>query len=123
MEVYDIVIIGAGHNALVCAAYLLKAGYSVLLLEGRSTPGGGATTEELMPQEAPGFKFNPCAINHLFIFLGSVIQELELHKYGLEYLPCDQVAFCPHPQEPLTQTLKDAKHSIKSTVATVLGRE
>lgn len=97
MEAYDVIIIGAGHNGLVCAAYLLQEGYSVLLLESRSIPGGGATTEELMPQEAPGFKFNPCAINHLFIFLGSVIQELELHKYGLEYLECDPVAFCPHP--------------------------
>ncbi len=97
MEPYDVVIIGAGHNALTCAAYLLKAGYSVLLLEGRSIPGGGATTEELMPDEAPGFMFNPCAINHLFIFLGSVIEELELHKYGLEYLFCDPVVFCPHP--------------------------
>jgi len=97
MEAYDVVIIGAGHNALVCAAYLLKAGYSVLLLEKQPLPGGGSTTEELMPQEAPGFKFNPCAINHLFIFLGPVIQELELHKYGLEYLYCDPVAFCPHP--------------------------
>lgn len=97
MEAYDVIIIGAGHNGLVCAAYLLKAGYSVLLLEGRSIPGGGATTEELMPSEAPGFKFNPCAINHLFIFLGSVIEELELEKYGLEYLHCDPVVFCPHP--------------------------
>jgi beta-carotene ketolase (CrtO type) len=97
MEAYDVVIIGAGHNALTCAAYLLKAGYSVLLLEGRSIPGGGATTEELMPKEAPGFMFNPCAINHLFIFLGSVIEELELDKYGLKYLLCDPVVFCPHP--------------------------
>ncbi|MBV9385642.1 MAG: NAD(P)/FAD-dependent oxidoreductase [Chroococcidiopsidaceae cyanobacterium CP_BM_ER_R8_30] len=97
MEVYDVVIIGAGHNALVCAAYLLKAGYSVLLLEKQASPGGGATTEELMPEAAPGFKFNPCAMNHLFIFLGPVIQELELTKYGLEYLYCDPVVFCPHP--------------------------
>lgn len=53
MEAYDVVIIGAGHNGLVCAGYLLKAGYSVLLLEGRSLPGGGSTTEELMPDEDP----------------------------------------------------------------------
>lgn len=97
MEAYDVVIIGAGHNGLVCAAYLLKAGYSVLLLEKQAIPGGGATTEELMPEEAPGFKFNPCAMNHLFIFLGPLIQELELTKYGLEYLYCDPVVFCPHP--------------------------
>jgi beta-carotene ketolase (CrtO type) len=97
MENYDVIIIGAGHNGLTCAAYLLKAGYSVLLLEKRSIPGGGATTEEIMPVKAPGFQFNRCAIDHEFIHLGPVVQELELHKYGLEYLFCDTVAFCPHP--------------------------
>ncbi|MBD2459570.1 NAD(P)/FAD-dependent oxidoreductase [Oscillatoria sp. FACHB-1407] len=97
MERYDFILIGAGHNALVCAAYLLKAGYSVLLLEKNPIPGGASTTEELMPEEAPGFKFNPCAIDHIFIHLGPVVQELELDKYGLEYLFCDPVVFCPHP--------------------------
>jgi beta-carotene ketolase (CrtO type) len=97
MQIYDVVIIGAGHNGLTCAAYLLKAGYSVLLLEKRSVPGGAATTEELMPDEAPGFRFNRCAIDHEFIHLGPVVEELELNKYGLEYLYCDPVVFCPHP--------------------------
>lgn len=97
MQTFDVVIIGAGHNGLVCAAYLLKAGYSVLLLEKRSVPGGAATTEESMPEEAPGFQFNLCAIDHEFIHLGPVVEELELTKYGLEYLPCDPVVFCPHP--------------------------
>ncbi|HEY9663255.1 MAG TPA: NAD(P)/FAD-dependent oxidoreductase [Allocoleopsis sp.] len=97
MQAYDVVIIGAGHNGLVCAAYLLKAGYSVLLLEKRSIPGGAATTEESLPEEAPGFKFNLCAIDHEFIHLGPVVEELELEKYGLEYLYCDPVVFCPHP--------------------------
>ncbi|WP_250121481.1 beta-carotene ketolase CrtO [Chroococcidiopsis sp. CCMEE 29] len=97
MEAYDVVVIGAGHNGLVCASYLLKAGYSVLLLEKRSVPGGAATTEESLPKEAPGFQFNLCAIDHEFIHLGPVVQELELEKYGLEYLECDPVVFCPHP--------------------------
>ncbi|ERT08912.1 FAD binding domain protein [Lyngbya aestuarii BL J] len=97
METYDVIIIGAGHNGLTCAAYLLKAGYSVLLLEKRSVPGGAATTEEILPKEAPGFKFNLCAIDHEFIHLSPVIQELELHKYGLEYLFCDPVVFSPQP--------------------------
>lgn len=96
MQAYDVVIIGAGHNGLVCAAYLLKAGYSVLLLEKRSVPGGAATTEAVIP-ELPEFKFNLCAIDHEFIHLGPVVEELELEKYGLEYLFCDPVAFCPHP--------------------------
>lgn len=97
MQAHDVVIIGAGHNALVCTAYLLKAGYSVLLLEKHSIPGGGATTEETMPDAAPGFKFNPCAIDHAFIHLGPVVEELERHKYGLNYLFCDSVGFNPHP--------------------------
>ena len=97
MEAYDAIIIGAGHNGLVCAAYLLNAGYSVLLLEKRPVPGGAATTEEAIPLEAPGFKFNLCAIDHEFIFLGPIINELQLAKYGLEYLICDPHTFCPHP--------------------------
>lgn len=95
-QTYDVVIIGAGHNGLVCAAYLLKAGYRVLLLEKRPVPGGAATTEAVIP-ELPDFKFNLCAIDHEFIHLGPVVEELELTKYGLEYLFCDPVAFCPHP--------------------------
>ncbi|MDJ0725336.1 MAG: NAD(P)/FAD-dependent oxidoreductase [Prochloraceae cyanobacterium] len=97
MAAYDVIIIGAGHNGLVCAAYLLKAGLKVLLLEKRSVPGGAATTEEVIPDLAPGFKFNLCAIDHEFIFLGPVIEELELAKYGLKYLYCDPSVFCPHP--------------------------
>jgi len=96
MQTYDEIVIGAGHNGLVCAAYLLKAGYSVLLLEKRSVPGGAATTEAVIP-EAPGFQFNLCAIDHEFIHLGPVVQELELEQCGLEYLFCDPVVFCPHP--------------------------
>jgi beta-carotene ketolase (CrtO type) len=97
MDAYDVIVIGAGHNGLVCAAYLLEAGYSVLLLEARSLPGGAATTEEALPQAAPGFKFDLCAIDHEAIHLSPVVQELELTKYGLEYLPCDPVLFCPLP--------------------------
>ncbi|MBJ7899584.1 MAG: FAD-dependent oxidoreductase [Cyanobacteria bacterium RI_101] len=94
---FDAVIIGAGHNGLVCAAYLLKAGFRVLLLEKRPVPGGAATTEELLPDTAPGFRFNRCAIDHEFIFLGPVIQELGLQNWGLEYLFPDPSIFCPQP--------------------------
>ncbi|QZZ18735.1 NAD(P)/FAD-dependent oxidoreductase [Leptothermofonsia sichuanensis E412] len=94
MQTYDVIIIGAGHNGLVCAAYLLKAGYSVLLLEKRPVPGGAATTEAVIP-ELPDFKFNLCAIDHEFIHLGPVVEELNLTRYGLEYLFCDPVVFCP----------------------------
>lgn len=97
MQTFDVIIIGAGHNGLVCAGYLLKEGYRVLLLEKREIPGGAATTEEALPEAAPGFYFNLCAIDHEFIHLGPVVDELELEKYGLEYLYCDPVTFCPQP--------------------------
>lgn len=96
MQAYDVILIGAGHNGLTCAAYLLNAGYRVLLLEKRSVVGGAATTEEVLPEEAPGFKFNLCAIDHEFIHLGPVVEELQLARYGLEYLYCDPTVFCPH---------------------------
>ncbi len=127
MQTYDAIIIGAGHNGLVCAAYLLKAGYSVLLLEKRSVPGGAATTEEAMPEEAPGFKFNLCAIDHEFIHLGPVVEELELTKYGLEYLYCDSeagrdsvlpVVFCPHPDGKYFL----AHRSVEATCAEIARR-
>ncbi len=76
MQTYDVIITGSGHNGLVCAAYPLKAGYSVLLLEKRSVPGGAATTKEVMPLQAPGFKFNLCAIDREFIHLGPVVSAL-----------------------------------------------
>ncbi len=116
---YDVIVIGAGHNGLVCAAYLIKAGYRVLLLEKRSVPGGAATTEELLPETAPGFRFNRCAIDHEFIFLGPVLTELNLANYGLDYLFCDPSVFCPQPDgryflahRDLAQTCAEiARHS------------
>ena len=69
----------------------------VLLLEKRSVPGGAATTEEIMPEAAPGFRFNLCAIDHEFIHLSPVVEELQLKQFGLDYLYCDPVVFCPHP--------------------------
>ncbi|MBR8827492.1 MAG: NAD(P)/FAD-dependent oxidoreductase [Gomphosphaeria aponina SAG 52.96 = DSM 107014] len=111
MEIYDAIIIGAGHNGLVCAAYLLKAGYRVLLLEKRPVPGGAATTEYAMADTAPGFKFNLCAIDHEFIFLGPVIEELALQKYGLEYRYCDPTVFCPHPDGKYFLAHKSLEHT------------
>ncbi len=96
MNSTDVIIIGAGHNGLVCAAYLLLSGFEVTLLEKREVPGGAATTEALMPELSPDFRFNRCAIDHEFIFLGPVIQELNLTRYGLQYLYPDPSVFCPN---------------------------
>ncbi len=83
---YDAIIIGAGHNGLVCANYLAKAGQKVLVLERRDVVGGAAVTEEI----APGFRAS------IFSYLMSllhprIIRELELKKHGLEVLPCSDM--------------------------------
>ena len=60
MTDFDAIIIGAGHNGLVCAGYLAKAGKKVLVLESRAVPGGCAATHEF----APGFSVSSCASSY-----------------------------------------------------------
>ncbi len=98
MNNYDAIIIGAGHNGLITAAYLAKAGRKVLVLERRAVIGGIAVTEEIFP----GFKFATGA--HLASgFASEVSADLELTKHGLELLPLDPLLFAPSLSgEPLT---------------------
>jgi phytoene dehydrogenase-like protein len=78
MTDYDAVIIGAGHNGLVCASYLAKAGKKVLVVDGRSEPGGCASTREF----TPGFRVSDCA-QWLSQFDQSIIKDLDLKGAGL----------------------------------------
>ena len=78
MNRYDSIIIGAGHNGLVCAAYLAKKGQSVLVLESLNTPGGLAASREFHP----GFKASVAhAVNH---FPKKIIKDLDLKSFGLK---------------------------------------
>ena len=95
-EQFDIVIAGAGHNSLITAAYLGKAGYSCLVLEARPVTGGNTMTEELT---LPGFYHDTCSTTHA-IFMQSPIwgnQELPLADYGLEYIRADPVSHVVFP--------------------------
>src|SRR6266568_3796607 len=95
-ERYDIVIAGAGHNSLITAAYLAKAGFSCLVLEARPVVGGNTMTEELT---LPGFLHDTCSTTHA-IFMQSPIwsnQELPLAEYGLEYIQADPVSHVVFP--------------------------
>src|SRR6185437_8178177 len=87
-ERFDFVIAGAGHNSLICAAYLAKAGYKVVVLEGRPTIGGGCKTQEVC---LPGFKEDLCSSVHSGIQSNPALEELNLRDYGLEYLDPDPV--------------------------------
>jgi phytoene dehydrogenase-like protein len=81
---YDAVIIGGGHNGLVCAAYLARAGRRVLVLERRHVVGGASVTEEVFP----GFKFSVCSYV-VSLLRPEIIRELDLATHGLEILPLD----------------------------------
>jgi phytoene dehydrogenase-like protein len=89
---FDVVIAGAGHNSLVCAAYLAKAGFKVLVLEGRPTIGGGCKTQEVC---LTGFKEDLCSSVHGSIRTGPAYRELNLQQYGLEYIDPEVVMHIP----------------------------
>jgi phytoene dehydrogenase-like protein len=91
-EKFDAIVIGGGHNGLVCAAYLAKAGQNVCVLERRHVLGGCATTEELWP----GYKVSTAAYV-ISLFLPEIIRELKLREYGLKVLPRSPSSFTPLP--------------------------
>jgi phytoene dehydrogenase-like protein len=102
----DVVVAGAGHNSLIAAAYLAKAGYECLVLDARRIAGGGAATEELL---LPGYKIDSCSTGHTLIQVNPLLAEDELGlkaDYGLEYLEPDPVGHVAFPDgERLTMWL------------------
>src|SRR5436190_6448380 len=91
---YDIIVIGAGHNGLVTAAYLARAGLTVLVLERRELVGGACVTEEVWP----GFRVSTAAyVNSLL--RPEIIRDLDLKRHGLEILPRNPSSFTPFPDD------------------------
>jgi phytoene dehydrogenase-like protein len=94
---FDVVVAGGGHNSLITAAYLAKAGYEVLVLEAREAVGGGAVSEELTLK---GFRFDSCSTGHTLIQPNPVLRDDELglkSVYGLEYVSPDPIAHIVFP--------------------------
>lgn len=91
-ELFDAIIIGAGHNGLVAAGYLARAGKKVLVLEQRDRVGGACTLEEPFP----GFTMSPCAYV-VSLLRPEIIRDLELHRYGFDAYVKDPQMFAPFP--------------------------
>jgi phytoene dehydrogenase-like protein len=93
----DIVVAGAGHNSLIAAAYLCRAGHRCLVLDARPVPGGGVASEELL---LPGFRLDSCSTGHTLIQTNPVLGQDELGliaEHGLTYLEPDPVAHVVFP--------------------------
>jgi phytoene dehydrogenase-like protein len=91
---FDIVVAGAGHNSLVTAAYLARAGLRVLVLERAPRIGGDTSTEEVT---LPGYRHDLCASAHTIFQSSPIVRndELQLGRYGLRYLFPDPVVVMP----------------------------
>jgi len=83
-----VVVVGGGHNGLVAACYLAKAGRRVVVLEAADKAGGGCRTDETIP----GYLFNTHAAAHNIINMTRIPAELDLRGAGLEYIPMDPFA-------------------------------
>lgn len=106
-----VVVVGGGHNGLVAACYLAKAGRRVVVLEAADKPGGGSRTDETIP----GYHFNTHAAAHNIINMTRIPTELDLAGAGLEYLPMEPFA---------TGVFRDGRivrfsRSIEQTVASI----
>ncbi|HXF65920.1 MAG TPA: NAD(P)/FAD-dependent oxidoreductase, partial [Burkholderiales bacterium] len=116
---YDAIVIGAGHNGLVCAAYLARAGRRVLVLERRELIGGAAVSEELFP----GFRFSVYSYV-VSLLRPEIIRELELSRHGLQIVPLAST-FTPLPggdylaqwDEPERNYWEIRRHSVRDAEA------
>jgi phytoene dehydrogenase-like protein len=87
-----VVVVGAGHNALIAAAYLAREGHPVTVLERADRPGGAVQTRDDI---FPGYRIDVGSSAHILIHLTPILGELELDRFGLEYIDCDPWAWYP----------------------------
>jgi len=111
MTTVDVIVAGAGHNALITAAYLARAGHEVLVLESRPTVGGGTSTEELIP----GYRIDTASTGHNGILANPVLtgDELELQsRYGLAYTLPDPANRLVLPDGEVVTTWLDVDRTV-----------
>ncbi len=107
----DHIVVGGGHNGLVTACYLARAGLDVLVLEQSAKLGGGSRTDELLP----GYRFNTHSAAHNIINSTGIVEELGLGAVGLEYREMDPFSVAVHRDGAIVRFYR----SVEQTVASI----
>jgi len=99
MNKYNFIIVGSGHNGLITACYLARAGYSVCVVERQPSVGGAVSTETMFRSSRfpGGFRMDVGSSVHIMIHQTGIPEELNLGRYGLEYIEMDPVMSYPVP--------------------------
>ncbi|MGD8426902.1 MAG: NAD(P)/FAD-dependent oxidoreductase [Balneolaceae bacterium] len=117
MEKQNVIVIGSGHNGLVTACYLARAGYSVTVLERQKMLGGAVSTETMFrsPTYPEGFRMDVGSSVHIMIHQTGILEELELKNYGLEYIEMDPIMSYPLPDdEGVIHFFRDLERTLDS---------
>ena len=101
---YDAIVIGGGHNGLVCGAYLAKAGRKVVVLERRELVGGASVTEEVWP----GYRVSTAAYV-VSLLQPKIVRDLALERFGYRVYPIDPAYFLPFPDGRSILLWEDAR--------------
>jgi phytoene dehydrogenase-like protein len=109
----DVAVVGSGHNGLVAGAYLAKWGYRVEVLERRDTIGGAVCTED----KFGGFQMDVGGSVHFLIHHTPIVQDLELEKYGLEYIELDPFMTAPFDDGTSIRFYRDIDKTCESIAA------
>jgi len=119
---FDYVIAGAGHNSLLSAAYLAKAGNRVIVLEGRAMIGGGVKTAEVL---LPGFKEDLCSTVHSGYAANPAYRnnEIDLSDYGYELMDPEIVVHIPFLDGASLTLFRDDLERTAETIATVSRKD
>jgi phytoene dehydrogenase-like protein len=125
MNKFDAIIIGSGHNGLITACYLAKAGYKVGVIERRNSIGGAVSTETMFRSDdnPNGFRMDVGSSVHIMIHQTGILEELELDRYGLDYIEMDPMMSYPIPDgNGVIHFFKDLEQTLES-ISSVAPRD